>query len=58
MDFLGTTTPASILASVQTGVQTTGVSIWPFLALVGIPVAFVIVGYIVSLVRKSVGGRK
>jgi hypothetical protein len=58
MDFLGTTTPASLLASVTTGVQSTGNQIWPLLVIVGVPLAFVIAGYIISLIRKGVGSRK
>lgn len=55
MDFLGTTTPASLVASVTDGVQTTGAALWPFLAFVGIPIAFVIGRYLVSFIRNSVG---
>ncbi len=58
MDFLGTTTPQSIVASVTTGVQDTGEALWPFLVFVGVGLAFVIGGYLVSFIRKSVGGRK
>ena len=55
MDFLGTTTPADLLASVASGVQTTGASLWPLIALVGIPLAFVIGSMVVSFIRHSVG---
>jgi len=58
MDFLGTTTPADLLASVTSGVQDTGSSLWPLFTFVGIGVAFVIAGYVVSFIRKSIGGRK
>lgn len=58
MDFLGTTTPADLLASVTSGVQDTGTSLWPLFTFVGIGVAFVIAGYVVSFIRKSIGGRK
>jgi hypothetical protein len=58
MDFLGTTTPADLLASVTSGVQDTGASLWPLFTFVGIGVAFVIAGYVVSFIRKSIGGRK
>ncbi len=57
MDFLGSTTPASLVASVTTGVQTTGESLWPLFGFVGISLAFVIGGFVVSFIRKSVGGR-
>lgn len=55
MDFLGSTTPASLVASVTDGVQTTGGALWPFLVFAGIPMAFVIGRYLVSFVRSSVG---
>jgi len=58
MDFLGSTTPADLVASVATSVQTTGADIWPLLAFVGIPLAFVIGGFVVSLIRHSVGKRR
>lgn len=58
MDFLGSTTPAALVASVTTGVQTTGASLWPLFAFVGIGLAFTIGGYVITFIRKSVGGRK
>jgi len=58
MDFLGSTTPADLMASVTTGVQDTGASLWPLLAFVGISLAFSIAGFVISLIRKSVGGKK
>jgi len=58
MDFLGSTTPGDLLASVTQGVQDTGASLWPLFTFVGIGVAFVIAGYVVSFIRKSIGGRK
>lgn len=57
MNFLGTTTPADLVASVTTGVQTTGQSLWPLFSFVGISLAFVIGGYVISFIRKSVGGK-
>jgi hypothetical protein len=58
MDFLGSTTPADLLASVTSGVQSTGTSLWPLFSFVGIGVAFVIAGYVVAFIRKSIGGKK
>jgi len=58
MDFLGTTTPGDLLASVTSGVQDTGTALWPLFSFVGIGLAFVIAGYVVSFIRKSVGGKK
>ena len=58
MDFLGSTTPADLLASVTTGVQDTGASLWPLFAFVGIGIAFDIAGYVISFIRKSIGGKK
>lgn len=57
MDFLGTTTPGDLLASVTSGVQDTGTALWPLFSFVGIGLAFVIAGYVVSFIRRSVGGR-
>ena len=57
MNFLGTTTSADLVASVTQGVQDTGVALWPLFTFVGIGVAFVIAGYVVSFIRKSIGGR-
>jgi hypothetical protein len=58
MDFLGSTTPTDLVASVTSGVQDTGVALWPLFSFVGIGLAFVIAGYVVSFIRKSIGGRK
>lgn len=58
MNFLGSTTPAQLLGSVTTGVQDTGASLWPLFSFVGIGLAFVIAGYVISFIRKSIGGRK
>lgn len=58
MDFLGSTTPQDLLASVTAGVQDTGAALWPLFSFVGIGLAFVIGGYVVSFIRKSVGNRK
>jgi len=57
MDFLGSTTPAALLASVTGGVQTTGESLWPLFVFVGIGLAFSIAGFVISFIRQSVGGR-
>lgn len=58
MDFMGTYTTANLLASVQTGVQDTTAVLLPMLVFVGIPVAFVIVRYIISLIKSTVGRAK
>lgn len=58
MDFLGSTTPAQLLASVTSGVQTTGQALWPLFGFVGISLAFVIGGYVVSFIKKSVGTKR
>jgi len=58
MDFLGTTTPADLVASVTSGVQSTGGNIWPLVAFVGIPLAFAIAGYVISLIRHASGSKK
>lgn len=58
MNFLGTTTTGDLVASVAQGVQDTGASLWPLLIFVGVGVAFTIFGYVVSIIRKSIGGRK
>jgi hypothetical protein len=58
MNFLGSTTPQDLLASVTTGVQSTGEALWPLLVFAGIGLAFTIGGYLIAFIRKSVGGRK
>jgi len=58
MDILGSTTPASLLASVASGVQTTGTDIWPLFILIGVPLAFVVYRFIVGAVKHTVGGKK
>jgi len=58
MDFLGTTTPQDVVASVTSGVQDTGQALWPLLVFVGISLAFVIGGYLISFIRRSVGNRR
>lgn len=55
MDFMGTYTTADLLASVTSGVQDTTAVLLPMLVFVGIPVAFVIVRYIISLIKSTVG---
>ncbi len=57
MNFLGSTTPADLVASVTQGVQTTGESLWPLFTFVGIALAFTIGGYVISFIRKSIAGR-
>jgi len=58
MDFMGTYTTADLLASVTSGVQDTTAVLLPMLVFVGIPVAFVIVRYIISLIKSTVGRAK
>lgn len=58
MDFLGSTTPAQLVASVSQGVTDTGASLWPLFSFVGIAAAFTIAGYVVSFIRKSIGTTK
>lgn len=55
MDFLGSTTPTDLLASVTTGVQDTGVALWPLFVFVGIPLAFTIAGLVIGFIRSSFG---
>lgn len=56
MNFLGTTTGGDLLSYLTTGVQATGVQVYPLMALAGVPVAFVIAYYVVRFIRGSVGG--
>lgn len=58
MNFMGTYTTADLLASVTSGVQDTTAVLLPMLVFVGIPVAFVIVRYIISLIKSTVGRAK
>jgi len=55
---MGTYTTANLLASVTQGVQDTTAVLLPMLVFVGIPVAFVIVRYIISLIKSTVGRAK
>jgi hypothetical protein len=57
MDFLGTTTPTDLLASVTSGVQDTGTALWPLFVFLGVPLAFVIGRYVVSLIKGMFGNR-
>lgn len=54
MDFTGTTTANAIAASVIEGVQTTGAALWPFLSFAGIPLAFIVGGYLVYFINRSI----
>lgn len=58
MDFLGSTTPGDLLASVTSGVQDTGVALWPLFVFVGVPIAFVIARYVLSFIKSAFGNRK
>lgn len=58
MDFMGTVTTADLLASVTSGVQDTTAVLLPMLVFVGIPVAFVIVRYLIGLIKSTVGRTK
>lgn len=58
MDFLGSTTPQDLLASVTTGVQDTGASLWPLFVFLGIPLAFVIGRYVITMIKGMFGNRK
>jgi hypothetical protein len=55
---MGTYTTGDLLASVTSGVQDTTAVLLPLLVFVGIPVAFVIVRYIISLIKSTVGRAK
>jgi hypothetical protein len=53
-NFLGSTTPVQLMATVIDGVQTTGgTAVWPLMGVVGLPIAFVIAGYLVWLINKE-----
>lgn len=58
MNFLGTTTANDLLASVTTGVQDTGASLWPLFVFLGVPIAFVIARYVYSLIKGMFGNKK
>jgi len=55
MDFMGAVTTADLLASVTSGVQDTTAVLLPMLVFVGIPVGFVIVRYLIGLIKSTVG---
>lgn len=46
--------PVQLMAGVAGGVAATGVAVWPLLALVGIGLAFIFAGDVVTFIRKSV----
>jgi len=58
MDFFGDTTPASVLEAISSMTQITGADVWPFIAFVGVPLAFMIGGFVVALILGSVDGRR
>ena len=53
-DILGSTSPATIMANVTSGVQSTGGASWPLLGLIGVPTAFVIGRRVIGLIRLAV----
>lgn len=53
-DFFGTTTGASFVGDVTTGVQNTMVPILPAVGLVGVPIAFLLGRKVVTLIRAMV----
>jgi len=55
MNFLGSFSPMSLIASVTTGVQNTGNLIWPLFVFVGLLIAFYIAERVGDFVRHSVG---
>lgn len=54
MNFLGSTTPSTVLGSVTSGVQNTGSDLWGLLILLGIPLAFWIGMEVIDFIRTSV----
>lgn len=56
MDILGSTTPSALIAAAASGIATTGASIWPLFVLIGVPIAFVVYGYVVGAAKHTVGG--
>lgn len=57
MNFLGTTTPSTLLASLTSGVQSTGADFWPLAALIGVPLAFIVGGMVIDFIRGAVAPR-
>lgn len=53
-----TTEPTDLVASVISGVQTTGQSIWPLFGFVGVSLAFIIALQVVVFTRRAVMRRK
>jgi hypothetical protein len=52
-NFLGTTTPATIIGDVTKGVRDTSKPIWPIFAFTGVPLTFVIGRSLVWFIRRS-----
>jgi hypothetical protein len=51
--FWGSTTPSVIAGDLEASVQATGANIWPLIAIVGIPVGFLIALWLVMLINKE-----
>lgn len=51
--FWGDTTPTAIIGDMEASVQATGANIWPLMAFVGIPIAFLIAIYLIWLINKT-----
>ncbi len=51
--FWGSTTPTVIANDLKASVQSTGANIWPLLALVGIPMGFLIAFMLIRLINKE-----
>jgi len=49
--------PIQLMAGVAGGVAATGVAVWPLLALVGVGLAFIFAGDVVTFIRKSVNNQ-
>ena len=46
-----------LMASVTSGVQSTGTSLWPLLVFLGIGIAFVIAVFVVNFIRHALASR-
>lgn len=56
--FWGSTTPSEISTAMVASVQATGLNIYPLISLVGIPIAFILVGLMIFLINKQVNTGK
>jgi hypothetical protein len=56
--FWGSTTPGAIIGDMTASVQNTGANLWPLLAFVGVPIAFIIALYLIFMINQTLTPEK